>query len=50
MKAPSTLRFDRSLAHRLGIVLVLLLIAALLAGLTDTFGTAANLTNVARQV
>jgi inositol transport system permease protein len=42
--------FDRNLRHRVGIVVVLVVIAALLALTTDSFATAANLTNVARQV
>jgi len=41
---------DRNLRHRLGIVAVLFCIAGLLAVSTDSFATAANLTNVARQV
>ncbi len=43
-------RLDRQLLHRFGIVGVLLLISGLLAATTDSFATASNLTNVARQV
>ena len=43
-------RFDRDLVHRFGIVAVLLLISGVLAATTDSFATASNLTNVARQV
>jgi len=43
-------RFDRELVHRFGIVAVLLLISVALAATTDSFATASNLTNVARQV
>jgi ribose/xylose/arabinose/galactoside ABC-type transport system permease subunit len=43
-------RFDRNLLHRFGIVAVLLAIAAALSATTDSFATASNLTNVARQV
>jgi len=45
---PPTL--DRNLLHRLGIVAVLFVIAGLLSVLTDSFATASNLTNVARQI
>ncbi len=41
---------DRNLLHRFGIVAVLLVIAAALSAATDSFATASNLTNVARQV
>jgi inositol transport system permease protein len=49
MKAPS-LHLDRNLLHRLGIVAVLLVIAGALSATTDSFATASNLTNVARQI
>jgi len=41
---------DRNLLHRFGIVAVLVAIAAALSATTDSFATASNLTNVARQV
>jgi len=44
------LRLDRNLLHRFGIVAVLLVIAAALSATTESFATASNLTNVARQV
>ena len=50
MTSPLRPRFDRDLVHRFGIVAVLLLISVVLAATTDSFATASNLTNVARQV
>lgn len=50
MTAPTSAALDRNLIHRLGIVAVLFVIAGLLSVLTDSFATASNLTNVARQV
>ena len=50
MNIPSSLHLDRSLLHRLGIVAVLLVIAGGLSVTTDSFATASNLTNVARQI
>jgi len=50
MNPPPRPRLDRNLVHRFGIVAVLLIISGLLAATTDSFATAANLTNVARQV
>jgi len=49
MNVPS-LHLDRNLLHRLGIVAVLLVIAGALSATTDSFATASNLTNVARQI
>ncbi|MEY3829750.1 MAG: hypothetical protein RL636_1451 [Verrucomicrobiota bacterium] len=50
MTATTSPALDRNLLHRLGIVAVLFVIAGLLSVLTDSFATASNLTNVARQV
>ena len=50
MNPARRLTLDRNLVHRFGIVAVLLLISGLLAAATDSFATASNLTNVARQV
>ena len=50
MNPARRLTLDRNLIHRFGIVAVLLLISGLLATATDSFATASNLTNVARQV
>ena len=46
----ASLHLDRNLLHRLGIVAVLLVIAGALSATTDSFATASNLTNVARQI
>ena len=50
MNAARTLQLNRNFLNRYGIFIALVALAGVLSVTTDSFATASNLTNVARQV